>query len=167
MKPFDFCPSCATRLGPSEDGEGKTCGGCGRSWYPNSSPTTGCVIVENRKALITKRAKDPEKGKFDIPGGFLRAGEDVLDGLRREIKEELGVEIELGFDDFVHAAPHEYGPEGDYNLALAFFARIASGEPKAADDVAEIRWVSLDELDDIEWAWEHDQVLVRRALEEA
>ena len=167
MKPFDFCPSCATRLGPSEDGEGKTCGSCGRSWYPSSSPTAGCVIVDDGRALITKRARDPEKGRFDIPGGFLRAGEDVLDGLRREIREELGVEVEVGFGDFVHAFPHVYGDEGDYVLALGFLARIVSGEPKAADDVDEIRWVSLDELDDIPWAWEHDQVLVRRALEEA
>ena len=167
MKPFDFCPSCATRLGPSEDGEGKTCSNCGRSWYRSSSPTTGCVIVEDGKALITKRAKEPEKDRFDVPGGFLHAGEEVLDGLRREIKEELGVEIDVSFADFVQVVPHEYGPEGDYTLALGFTARISSGSPEAADDVAEIRWVSLDELDDVPWAWDHDRVLVRRALEEA
>jgi len=117
--------------------------------------------------LITKRAREPEKGRFDVPGGFLRAGEDVLDGLRREVEEELGVELDVGFGDFVHAFPHTYGDEGDYVLALGFLGRIASGEPKAADDVAELRWVFLDELDDIEWAWEHDRTLVRRALEEA
>ncbi len=167
MKPFDFCPACATRLELSDDGEGKTCPACDRSWYPNSAPTAGCVIVQDGRALITKRAKEPEKGRYDIPGGFLRAGEDVLVGLRREIEEELGVQIEVTFEDFVSAVPHEYGPEGDYVLAMGFSARIASGEPKAADDVEALRWVSLNELEDIEFAWEHDRWIVRRALEEA
>ena len=125
------------------------------------------MIVSDGKALITKRGMEPEKGRYDVPGGFLRAGEEVLDGLRREIKEELGVEIDVTFGDFVQAVPHEYGPEGDYTLALGFFARIVSGEPEAADDVAELRWVSVDELDDIPFAWEHDRALVRRALEQA
>ncbi|MBW3593968.1 MAG: NUDIX domain-containing protein [Actinobacteria bacterium] len=167
MKPFDFCPSCATGLEVSEDGEGKTCPHCRRSWYPNSSPTAGCVIVANGRALVTERAKDPEKGKFDVPGGFLKAGEDVLDGLRREVKEELGVEIDVTFDDFVQAIPHEYGDEGDFVLAMGFRARMTSGQPEAADDVEALRWVSLDELDDVPFAWEHDRVLVRRGLEEA
>ena len=167
MKPFDFCPSCATKLRTSDDGEGMTCPGCGRDWYRHSSPTAGCVIVADGRALITKRGRDPEKGRYDIPGGFLRAGEEVLDGLRREIKEELGVAIDVTFRDFVQATPHEYGEEGDYVLALGFLARITSGEPAAADDVEELRWVSIDELDEVPFAWEHDRVLVRRALEEA
>ena len=167
MKPFDFCPSCATKLGPSDDGEGKTCPNCGRSWYRSSSPSAGCVIVRDGKALITKRAKDPEKGRYDIPGGFLRAGEEPLVGLRRELKEELGIEIDVDAGDFVQAVPHEYGDEGDYTLALGFFARIASGEPQAMDDVEELKWVSLDELDEYQFAWEHDKALVRRALEQA
>ena len=167
MKPFDFCPSCGSQLGPSDDGEGKTCPNCGRSWYPSSSPTAGCVIVSNGKALITKRARDPERGRYDIPGGFLHAGEEVLDGLRRELREELDVEIDVGLEDLKQITPHAYGDEGDYTLAMGFLARLSSGEPRAGDDVGQIRWVSLDEIDDIPFAWQHDRDLVRRALEEA
>jgi NADH pyrophosphatase NudC (nudix superfamily) len=166
VKPFDYCPACATRLGPSDDGEGKQCSSCGLAWYRNSSPTTGCAIVSDGKALITKRAKDPEKGLFDIPGGFLHAGEDVLEGLRREVREELGIEIDVTIADLVQMVPHPYGEGGDYVLAMGFNARHASGEPRPADDVEEMRWVSLDELDELPFAWEHDKLLVRRALEE-
>lgn len=70
-------------------------------------------------------------------------------------------------EDLKQITPHAYGGEGDYTLAMGFVARIASGEPKASDDVAEIRWVTTDEVDDIPFAWEHDKDLVRRALEEA
>lgn len=167
MKPFDFCPSCATRLRPSQDGEGKSCPGCERSWYRSSSPTAGCVIVSGGRALITKRGRDPEKGRYDVPGGFLQAGEDVLDGLRRELNEELGVEIDVTVDDCLQMAVHTYGDEDDYVLAIGFRARLLSGEPTANDDVAELKWVSLDEIDEIDFAWDHDRELVRRALEQA
>ena len=167
MKPFDFCPSCATRLGPSDDGEGKQCPSCGRTWYRNSAPTTGCAIVSRGKALITKRAKEPEKGLWDIPGGFLHAGEDVLDGLRREVREELGIGIDVTIKDLVSMVSHRYGESGDYVMAIGFIARHASGDPNPADDVEEFRWVALEELDDFPFAWEHDKAVVRRALEEA
>lgn len=167
MKPFDFCPGCATRLGPSEDGEGKQCPSCGLVWYRNSAPTAGCAILKDGRALITKRAKDPEKGRWDVPGGFLHAGEDVLDGLRREVMEELGIEIDVSMDDLVQMVAHTYGDDGDYVLAMGFFARHASGDPRPADDVAEMRWVTRDEIEGMSFAWEHDRDLVRRALEEA
>lgn len=118
------------------------------------------------RALVTKRAKDPEKGLWDVPGGFLHAGEDVLVGLRREVMEELGIEIEVSINDLVQTVTHTYGDDGDYVLAMGFFARHVSGEPRAADDVAEMRWVTVDEVEGMQFAWEHDKALVRRALEE-
>jgi hypothetical protein len=62
--------------------------------------------------------------------------------------------------------PHEYGDEGDFVLALGFKARHVSGEALAATDVADVRWVSSQELDDLDFAWEHDRRLARRALDE-
>ena len=62
-------------------------------------------------------------------------------------------------------ATHRYGEEGDYVLALGFTARIAGGEPAPADDAAGLAWVSPDELDGLDFAWEHDRKLVRAALE--
>lgn len=74
------------------------------------------------------------------------------------------MEIDVSMDDCVQMVPHPYGDEGDYVLAIGFLARLVSGEPSPADDVADIKWVSLDELDDIDFAWEHDRELVRKAL---
>ena len=164
MKPFVYCPSCATELEDVEDGAGQGCPNCGRKWYPNSSPSAGAVIVQDDKALITKRGSEPEKGKFDVPGGFVEAGEDVLDGLRRELKEELDVEIDVSIDDVVQIVTHQYGDEGNWVMAIGFFARLVSGEPTPADDVANIKWTSVDEIDDLDFAWEHDRELVRKAL---
>lgn len=165
MKPFRFCPACGTAIGEPQPEEGSTCPSCHRTWYRNSAPTVGAVIMRDSKALISRRGSDPHKGLFDSPGGFLEAGEEALEGLRREIREELGVEIDVEPTDYIDATVHTYGDEDDYVLALSFAARIVSGDPQPDDDVAEIKWVGPDELDDIDWAWEHNREDTRRALQ--
>jgi len=165
LKPFLFCPSCSSRLeGDANSERGSRCTACGRHWYRNSAPTAGAVIVRGGRALITERGVEPHKGRFDIPGGFLMAGEAPVDGLQRELKEELGdVEVEVG--PLMHMVPHDYGAEGDFVLALGFLARLVSGEPVAADDVASVRWIGPDEVDEVGFAWDHDRELVKKALE--
>ncbi len=165
MKPFRFCPACATPL-EDPDGEGGAhCPTCKRSWYRNSAPTAGCAIVDHGKALVTVRGREPEKGRFDVPGGFLLPGEDPIVGLKRETKEELGVDIDVDVGDCLSMVPHRYGKEGDFVLALGFKARLVGGGVSPADDVEEVQWVDAGELDDLDFAWPHDRELVRKALE--
>lgn len=161
---FTFCPRCGSELEPVANDSGAHCDNCGKTWYYNMAPTAGAVIVRDGKALITKRARDPEKDRFDIPGGFLEVGEDPIAALGREVNEELGMEVEVTYDDLIQAVPHRYGADGDWVLAMGFVARGSSGDPVAADDVAEVRWVTLDELNEIDFAWAHDRELVRKAL---
>lgn len=123
--------------------------------------------MRDGKALITERGIEPFKGRCDVPGGFLGAGEEPIEGLKRELREELGIEIDVSVEDCVSIVPHTYGPEGDYVLAIGFLARLVAGEPKAADDVAGFRWVGLDEVDEVDFAWSHDRELVRKALQKA
>ncbi|MFN2588602.1 MAG: NUDIX domain-containing protein [Actinomycetota bacterium] len=163
-KPFRFCPVDGTVLeGAGGDG-GSRCPSCGRSWYRNSSPVVGCVVVRDGRALVTVRGIEPHKGKLDVPGGFLLNGEHPVDGLKREIEEELGIRIEVSEDDLVQMATHPYAHEDDYNLALGFRARWTSGDVAPADDVADVRWVSPGEVEELDWAWEHDRKLVRKVL---
>src|SRR5687767_3518129 len=164
MGSFRFCPRCGGELGPAGNDSGARCDNCEKTWYHNAAPTAGCVIVRGDKALITKRAREPEKGRFDIPGGFLDPDEDPVTGVKREIDEELGMTVEVTIEDLVQAVPHRYGADGDWTLAMGFVARSSSGEPEAADDVEEARWVTLDELDALDFAWDHDKELVRKAL---
>jgi ADP-ribose pyrophosphatase YjhB (NUDIX family) len=160
---FRFCPADGTPLGEPRPSGGATCPECGRSWYRNSAPTVGAAIVRDGRALVTVRAVEPEKGKVDVPGGFLEVGEHPVDGLKREAREELGVEVQVEGNP-VMLATHTYGPDGIWVLAIGFRARIVEGEPRPADDVAEIRWVSAEKIDDIDFAWEHDRRFVRAPL---
>lgn len=166
MKPFNFCPSCGRPIEPPTNESGTTCEGCGCSWFRNPSPTAGAAIVRDGKVLLSVRARDPYAGKVDVPGGFLNPEESALEGLLRELREELGedVEVDVSMSDCLQAEPHRYGEDGTWTLALGFHARLVSGEPTAADDVAELLWADESELDDLDFAWPHDRVLARKAL---
>jgi ADP-ribose pyrophosphatase YjhB (NUDIX family) len=161
---FRHCPRCGSKLGDPGNDSGAHCDTCDRTWYHNAAPTAGCVIVRGGRALVTKRARVPEKGRFDIPGGFLEPDEDPVAGVKREVQEELGMEVEVGMEDVVQMVPHRYGEDGSWVLAIGFIARGSSGDPTPADDVAEVKWVDLDELEGLDFAWEHDRALVRKAL---
>jgi NAD+ diphosphatase len=164
MKPFIHCPACASRLEvPSSEGESR-CPECGRSWYQHSSPAVTAALVDGDRVLVAIRAHDPKKGQVDTPGGFLTPGEHPLDGLRREILEELGIEIDVSFEDFVQGVPHTYGDEEDWVLSLGFIARPLSLALNPADDVADALWVTSSELDDLDWGWPHDRDLAEIAL---
>lgn len=165
VRPFEYCPACGVEVRPPTEERGTQCSRCGRFWYRNPAPTVGAVIVRDGAALVSQRAFEPARGKFDVPGGFLHVGEHPIEGLKREVREELGIEIEAGVDDVLSFSPHVYGDDGDWNLSLGFAARLVDGDPCPADDVAAIRWVRLEDLDTIEWAWPHDRDMVRRALE--
>jgi ADP-ribose pyrophosphatase YjhB (NUDIX family) len=130
------------------------------------APTAGAAIVRDGRALATLRARDPERGRFDVPGGFLKPTEHPIHGLKREVREELGIEIDADVTDCISMVPHSYGTEDDWVLALGFKVRWVSGEPAPADDVADIRWVRQGELDDLDFAWAHDRDLLRKALED-
>jgi 8-oxo-dGTP diphosphatase len=112
--------------------------------YLNPRPTTCAVMVEGDRVMLVRRAVEPRRGFWDLPGGFLEQGEHPAEGLRREVREETGLEIEilepLGF--FLDRYPEP----GETTLNLYFVARVTSGKPTPGSDVAEIRWFSRDAL---------------------
>lgn len=165
-KPFKFCPACATALIDGQEAEEHHCPSCERKWYVNAAPTVGAAILNDGRALITKRGSEPERGRFDIPGGFLEPGEHPIDGLRRELREELQVEVDVSMDDVMQMIPHEYGEEGEWVLAIGFKARLVSGEVTPGSDVAEAHWVTPEKLEQVDFAWEHDRELVRKVFED-
>jgi ADP-ribose pyrophosphatase YjhB (NUDIX family) len=137
------CPRCGETL-VHENGSVR-CPACGLSVYANPAPTASAVIVDDGgRVLLSRRAGEPGEGLWDLPGGFIDEGEYPLDALRRELREEAGVEIQPGA--FLAGVPDRYGDDGAWTLNLYWEARVASGEPRAADDVAEFRWFSREAL---------------------
>ena len=91
------------------------------------SPGVGCgaAIVRDGRLLLVKRLKAPEAGCWNLPGGKVDFGEGVAAAVRREVAEELGVEIELqsslGFVEMIGDGQHWVSP--------IYAARIVAGEP--------------------------------------
>lgn len=142
-----LCPRCGNEL-RREPGS-VTCPSCGSAYYANSEPTACALCMDDAgRLLLVRRAHPPFAGYWDLPGGFLEEGEHPLDALRRELREETGLEIEPR--EFVGAWIDWY-TDGDptgasATLNLYWTARVLSGEPAAADDVSELRWFAPDEL---------------------
>ncbi|MBU0597450.1 NUDIX domain-containing protein [Patescibacteria group bacterium] len=142
-KYFKYCPRCADKLVLRKKGHtaGRLiCKKCEFVFYQNSSPTVSAIIISSDgKVLLVKRGINPKKGYWDTPGGFLEEGEDPVVGIKREIKEELGVNVRvvrlLGI--YMDLYNHQYMIR---TLNIAYQARIISGKIKPMSDVSSTRW---------------------------
>jgi ADP-ribose pyrophosphatase YjhB (NUDIX family) len=140
---WERCPRCSAAL--KIEGRSAECRQCGLTVYANPAPTASALILDDEgRVLLSRRAGDPGKGMWDIPGGFIEEGEEPLEALRRELGEETSLEI--GPIEFLGGFADRYGNDGISTLNLYWSARIVSGEPSPADDVADLRWFSPDEL---------------------
>ena len=141
---WKLCPRCGAEL--RGDAARLACDACGFIVYASSKPTAGALCVDNGRVLLARRAHPPFEGFWDIPGGFLNEGEDPLDGLRRELREETGLEVEP--ERFLGIWMDRYGGDStaEAPLNLYWTARVVSGDAAPADDVSELRWFNPDEL---------------------
>jgi ADP-ribose pyrophosphatase len=96
MKPADLfrhCPQCG-KPSPELGRAPFHCEACGFLFYFNPAIAVGAVVLApDDTVLLIRRAKDPHKGKLSVPGGFVDAGEVAEVALRREIREEVGLEV--------------------------------------------------------------------------
>jgi NAD+ diphosphatase len=149
-----YCPQCAAEI--EVEGGKAECPSCGFRSYASAKPTASAVCFDDEgRILLSRRAVDPGKDKWDFPGGFVDEEEHPLDCVRRELQEEAGVEVEplelLGF------WLDKYQDVGSAQTTLNFYwsARIVDGTPEPADDVAELRWLAPDEIGEEMLAFPH------------
>jgi ADP-ribose pyrophosphatase YjhB (NUDIX family) len=122
----------------------RRCEICGWTFYDNLVPATAAVVLERGRVLLALRGRPPYAGTWDLPGGFLEAGEPPEIGLRREVLEELGVRVSSA--RFIGFAIDRYGPDGISVLAILYEVRLGRGRPRPSDDVAELRWFRTAEV---------------------
>ncbi|WP_091764855.1 (deoxy)nucleoside triphosphate pyrophosphohydrolase [Blastococcus aurantiacus] len=111
----------------------------------------GAALVDAGRVLVAQRSGGPYDGCWEFPGGKVEPGESQLAALVRECAEELGATVEPG--DFLGEVPLDGvvggGPRGASTMRV-WAARVVSGEPVAHEHAA-LRWVTADELDDVDW----------------
>ena len=108
----------------------------------------GAVIVDAGRVLLVRRATEPLKGEWSVPGGMLELGETLHAGVVRETLEETGVAVEPGevLDVFDSIFTDALGRTEYHYVLIDYLCRHIAGEAVAGSDVSDARWVSADAL---------------------
>jgi len=125
-------------------------------------PRVGSAVIvrdEANRILLGKRNKDPQRGNWILPGGKIKAFESIAEAAIREMEEETGLRIEVQRQFRVYEV---INPPSEHRIIIYSMARVRGGSLRAADDVSEVKFVSLDELGELPLT-----PLVRRVLQDA
>ena len=108
----------------------------------------GAIIVKDACVLLVRRATEPLKGEWSVPGGMLELGEKLRDGTAREALEETGLQVEAGevLDVFDSIFTDDEGRTQYHYVLIDFLCRPLSGEATPGSDVSEVKWVTESEL---------------------
>ena len=107
----------------------------------------GVVLIDGRVLLI-KRRFEPLAGRWSLPGGTLEVGETLAEGLARELKEETGLDVDVGpvVDVFDRITRDPDGRTRFHYVLVDYLCHPRGGEPVAGSDVSEVALVEIDDL---------------------
>ena len=110
------------------------------------------VIFLEGSVLLARRNQDPGRGQWSLPGGAVELGEGLLEALKRELREEASIKVEIGgligvFDRIVHDQQNRVR----YHYVLIdYWGWIASGQPSPGSDISDLRIVPLEEFNEFD-----------------
>lgn len=145
---IQHCVRCGTRLirMPKFGKDRPVCEGCGWIYFPDPKVAVVVLVINEGKLLLVRRANDPQKGKWTLPGGFMDAGEDPRTAAERECLEETGLQVIVGeLLDLVSRPVDVYGA----NLVIYYSAHIMGGNLIAGDDADEVGFFAPEQLPEL------------------
>ena len=151
MSFFKFCPSCASTHFSFPDNRRFFCEDCGFTYYHNIAAAVALVFTFEDKVLFTVRNVDPDKGKWDLPGGFIDPNETAEEAACREIREELGLNLQPSDLKYVTTSPNNYLYKNVPYRTMDIFYECALPSDvinvAAEDEIQELIWVKRSEID--------------------
>lgn len=159
------CPRCGNGLLSWPSPKNFQCDACGFVLYLNIAAAVAVIMECRGKLLFGVRKRDPGRGMLDLPGGFVDAGESVEQAARREIREEVGVNIpELRY---LFSFPNKYPYRGMVYDTLDMIFHVQWDHPpevRAADDLEDVVWVERAAVDYERFAFDSIRKAVRQYL---
>ena len=125
----------------------------------------GIVIWRGDKVLLVKRGKPPRQGEWGLPGGVQNVGETIMAAAVREAREETGLDITpLGIITALDGISKDKNGKVEFHYTIIdIAAESREGEAEAGDDVSDVRWATVDEVDTL-CAWPEVLRVVRLSL---
>jgi 8-oxo-dGTP diphosphatase len=124
-----------------------------RREYPlHPIASTHAVVLEGDSVLLVQRAHEPSSGWWSAPGGVIELGETVFDAVRREVREECGIEIRPHqvIDVVDNIIVDADGIPRFHFVIIYVLAQLLAGEVRANSDAQAVRWVTRDELNSMQ-----------------
>jgi 8-oxo-dGTP diphosphatase len=138
-----FCPSCGSPAPRIDDGV-PTCDRHGPQWaLVRNAPCADVIVTNGDSVLLARRAQEPYAGLWELPGGYQNRGEHPADAARREVREELGIEVELTELLGIYLDPYD-----DTIVQVTVFVGTPVGDRVHLDraEVSECDWFAASKL---------------------
>lgn len=163
LNQFVYCPKCGSECFMENNEKSKRCHDCGFTYYFNSSAAV-VAVIENSKGeiLVARRAKEPAKGTYDLPGGFLDLNETAEEAVKREVYEETCLTV-ISLN-YLFSIPNIYVYSGFEVHTLDLFYKCNVNEfsnLKAQDDVSELKFIASEDLNPEDFGL----ISIRKAVE--
>jgi len=135
-----FCGRCGTATRDKSGERAKECPACGHVVYPRVSPAMMVLVTRGRELLLARAKRFPQ-AMYSALAGFVEPGESIEDCVHREVREEVGVQV----DALRYVASQSW--PFPHSLMIAYTAEYVGGEVRPCDDeIADARWFAIDAL---------------------
>lgn len=147
---INFCPNCKSEDFSFENDFKFHCKSCDFVLYHNIAAAVAVIIKHDDKILFTVRNVEPDKGKWDLPGGFIDPNENAEAAACRELKEELGLDLKPTDLKYITTSPNNYlyknVPYRTMDIFYEYEMDSNAIQIAAEDEIKDLIWVHSDEI---------------------
>lgn len=151
MNLFTHCPNCKSTETDFSDGVRFLCQSCGFVYFHNVAAAVAVVFRAEDKILFTVRNQDPDKGKWDLPGGFCNPDENAEMAACREINEEMGIIIKPEQLSYLGSQPNNYPYQNVLYRTMDIFFECLLEDTQvtvsAPEEIENLIWVKISDID--------------------
>jgi len=137
-----FCQNCGNKL------INQFCSNCKQTIFEDPKLAVASIIVKNNEILLIKRGVEPQIDKWAFPSGYVNRYETPEDALKREVKEETGLDVDI--DKFIGL----YSKKGNPVVLIVYSVYVGNKKVIAGSDATEVNWFKLNQLPKL--AFDHD-----------
>lgn len=165
MEELQFCPKCGHKTLLWDNVSKLSCTNCDFVMYQNCAAAVAVLIKYQEKYLFTRRSKNPKKGFLDLSGGFTDPKESSAETCKRELKEELNLDIDPDHLKYLGSLPNVYlYKDIKYNTLDLFYLYEIKDETKFTlqlEEISEAVWLAQNEIKVEEIAFESQRKFLK------